>query len=76
MQRKAFVPFFSFSVLLLLQSTFCNGQAEDVWELCPGVEHTNCDAALKARRDECGPDDVPHEDGCGCSQAFINSYIK
>jgi hypothetical protein len=76
MQRKILAPFFSFGILMLLKPTFCNAQVEDVWELCPGVEHANCDAVMKARRDECGPDDVPREDGCGCSQSFINSYVK
>jgi hypothetical protein len=76
MQRKSPTPFFSFGILVLLQPTFCNAQVGDMWELCPGVEHANCDAAMKARRDDCGLDDVPHEGGCGCSLSFINSYVK
>ncbi|KXX73722.1 hypothetical protein MMYC01_210054 [Madurella mycetomatis] len=66
----------SLGILFLLRLTFGNAQADDIWALCPGVEHVNCDAAYEARQDACGPDDTPQEETCNCNQDFINAYVN
>ncbi|KAK3347101.1 hypothetical protein B0T25DRAFT_613970 [Lasiosphaeria hispida] len=76
MQAQNNSRFLSFGILLLLPPVLCNAQTDDVWELCPGVQHANCDAALRMKEEACGAGDVPGEDPCNCSQRFINSYVN
>ncbi|KAK0716040.1 hypothetical protein B0H67DRAFT_582285 [Lasiosphaeris hirsuta] len=77
MQTASSSRFLSLGILLLLlRPEFCNAQTDDVWEFCPGVEHANCDAALKTHDEACAAGDIPGEDPCNCSQRFINSYVN
>ena len=75
MNASRLIRLVSFGTLLLLEHVLCDAEADEMWKLCPGVEHSNCDAALKVKERECGAGTV-HSDTCGCTQDFINAYVK
>jgi hypothetical protein len=63
-------------VLILQRSPACPAQFDDMWELCPTVEHQNCDAAIEIRADACGTTEPLPSSTCTCRQDFIDSYVK
>jgi hypothetical protein len=66
----------SFTSIVIPQVRVCEAQVLDPWYFCPGVSHVNCDAAFKAKQDECGTLDSAEGDTCNCKQEFINAYVK
>ena len=67
---------FNIGLLVLLRSAASYAQFDSLWEMCPKVEHANCDAALQIKADACGSIDTPQNSTCNCRQDFIDRYVK